>query len=252
MNDLMRVEILGVLIDGVTKKEAFLTVATYLGGVAGRAVFTPNPEMLVLARRDKEFLKVLGSADLAIPDGTGLLWAARRQGTPIPERVTGTDLMQDIVALAAAAGRSIFLLGGAPGVAEKAAAELKRRYPDLIVVGAMSGGRVHHDADGRPIVDHDVIAAIRSSAPAVLFVAFGHGNQEKWIRQNLSSVPSVRLAMGVGGAFDFIIGRATRAPRSWQKIGLEWLWRLIREPRRLGRIWRAVVVFPFLILTSKR
>jgi N-acetylglucosaminyldiphosphoundecaprenol N-acetyl-beta-D-mannosaminyltransferase len=194
----------------------------------------------------------LGSADLAIPDGTGLLWAARRRGTPIPERVTGTDLMQDIVALAAAGGRSIFLLGGTPRVAEKAAAELKRRYPDLIVAGAMSGGRVHHDTEGRPIADHDVIEAIRSSAPAVLFVAFGHGNQEKWIRHNLSSLPSVRLAMGVGGAFDFIIGRARRAPRSWQQIGLEWLWRLIREPRRFGRIWRAVVVFPFLILTSKR
>lgn len=247
-----RINLLGVPVDAVTKKEAFVTVAAFLGGRSGRMVVTPNPEMVVMARRDQEFREALASSDLAIPDGTGLLWAARRRGEPLPERVTGTDLMQDIVSLAAARGQGIFLLGGGPGVAEKAAAELKRRHPDLIVAGAVSGGRVVRDSGGRLSIDAAALEAIRSSAPAVLFVAFGHGNQEKWIRQNLPDLPSVRLAMGVGGAFDFIIGKSKRAPEWMQKSGLEWLWRLIHEPRRFVRIWRAVAVFPFLVLTSKR
>jgi N-acetylglucosaminyldiphosphoundecaprenol N-acetyl-beta-D-mannosaminyltransferase len=247
-----RINLLGVPVDSVTQKEAFVTVAAFLGGETGRMVVTPNPEMVVMAQSDEEFRKTLASADLAIPDGTGLLWAARRQGSPIPERVTGTDLMQDIVSLAAARGQGIFLLGGQPGVAESAAAEMQRRHPGLVIAGAMSGGQVRRGSDGKLIIDAAVLGAIRASAPAILFVAFGHGNQEKWIRQNLAALPSVRLAMGIGGAFDFIIGKAKRAPGWMQKYGLEWLWRLVREPKRLVRIWRAVAVFPFLIITSKR
>ena len=249
--DHMRVNILGVNIDAVTRKGAIGAAAAFLSGDRGRLIFTPNPEMLVLARRDDEFKQVLNSADLAIPDGTGLLWAAKWAGQSLPERVAGSDLMQDIVALAAASGQSVFLLGGEPGVADRAAGELQRRHPELVVAGAMSGGKVRRGPDGRLAVDRAVREALRVSCPAVLLVAFGHGKQEKWIWQNIAALPSVRLAMGVGGSFDFIIGKASRAPLFMRKLGLEWLWRLILEPRRWRRIWDAVVVFPFLLITEK-
>ena len=247
----MKIRILGVNIDAVDRRSALETVSGYLGGVAARLVVTPNPEMLVLADRDAEFKDVLNSADLAIPDGTGLLWASKRAGTPLPERVTGTDLMLDIVERAGERGWRVFLLGGAPGVAEAAAAELRRRHPALAVAGAMGGGKVRYAADGRLEIDESALAALRQVRPDILFVAFGHGTQEKWLRQNLAGLPGVRVAMGIGGAFDFIIGRSRRAPLFLQRTGLEWLWRLVHEPRRWRRIWDAVAVFPFLLITRK-
>jgi len=247
----MKIEILGVRIDAVTRAQALEAVSGLIGGKGGRLVVTPNPEMLVLARRDEEFRRILNSADLAIPDGVGLLWAARRAGRPLPERVTGTDLMLDVAGRAAAEGWRIFLLGGAPGAAREAAAELQRRHPGLVVAGAESGGRVERDAAGRLRIDGNALEALRQARPDILFVAFGHGTQEKWLKQNLAGLPGVRVAMGIGGAFDFIAGRAKRAPASWRRFGLEWLWRLIREPRRFRRIWDAVAVFPFLLITGK-
>jgi N-acetylglucosaminyldiphosphoundecaprenol N-acetyl-beta-D-mannosaminyltransferase len=122
---------------------------------------------------------------------------------------------------------------------------MKRKHPELIVAGAESGGRL-------PEMDQSVMARIRESLPDILFVAFGHGKQEKWIAAALPSLPAVRVAMGVGGAFDFIAGRVKRAPKLMRLAGLEWLWRLIREPWRIRRIWTAVVVFPWLVLRSKR
>lgn len=237
-------------IDAVTRKEARAAAAGFLAGASGRLIVTPNPEMLVLARRDAEFKSVLNKADLAIPDGVGLLWAARRAGTPLPERVTGTDLMQDIVALAAASGKSVFLLGGQNGEEALAAAVLRERHPGL-KIGSAPGGMVSRRPDGRWAADPVSVGRLRTFAPDILFAAFGHGKQEKWLADNLDGLPTVRLAMGVGGAFNFVAGRARRSPDWMRRLGLEWLWRLIREPRRWRRIFDAVVVFPFLLITEK-
>jgi len=247
-----RLTILGVPIDAVTRTEALAAAGSFLEGGFGRAVFTPNPEMLVLARRDREFRDILARGDLNIPDGFGLVLAAKWRGASLPERVTGTDLMQDISRLAGERGRRVFLLGGEPGVAAAAADVLKKRHPGTNIVGAESGGRVVRDAAGRLAIDPRAMAALKESRPEIVFVAFGHRSQEEWILQNLPELPTVRLAMGIGGAFDFIAGKAARAPKFMQMIGLEWFWRLIREPRRWRRIWNAVVVFPFLVITEKR
>lgn len=248
----MRVNILGVPIDAVRREEALARAERFLEEPRGHFVVTPNPEMLVAAQKDADFRRVLSLADLAIPDGQGLLFVSRLRGTPLPERVTGTDFLDDIAAMAAKMGKTVFLLGGEGDTSRVAADALKKRHPGLKVVGTLSGGTVGRDAAGAITLDPGTDDAIRSASPDILFVALGHGKQEEWITRHLPSLPSVRLAMGVGGAFDFVAGRVVRAPQWLRGAGLEWLWRLIIQPHRIGRIWTAVVVFPWLALTEKR
>lgn len=248
----MRIALLDVPIDGVTREEAAGRVETLLDEPRGHLVTTPNPEMLVLASKDAAFRAALSQADLAVPDGIGLLYVARLKGMRLPERVTGTDLLDDIAAIAARRKLSVYLLGGIDDVAEDAAKTLLKRHHGLKIVGAESGGHVRIDDQGRPHADPAVEERIREAAPDVLFVAFGHGVQERWITSHLPVLPSVRLAMGVGGAFDFLADRVQRAPATLRNLGLEWLWRLIMQPWRFKRIWTAVAVFPWLALRRKR
>jgi N-acetylglucosaminyldiphosphoundecaprenol N-acetyl-beta-D-mannosaminyltransferase len=247
----MRIQIMGVPIDGLTRREAGQRVRTMLGEGRGHLVTTPNPEMLVLADRDARFRDALRGADLAIPDGVGLLYVARLKGTRLPERISGADFTDDIAAIAEEQGAAVYLLGGREGVAKRAAAALRKAHPALKVVGAESGGTVHADDAGDPCIDSAIMDAIKAAAPQVLFVAFGHGAQEKWITSAMKALPSIRLAMGVGGTFDFLSGDVPRAPSVLRKAGLEWLWRLLRQPWRLRRIWTAVAVFPYLALRRK-
>ncbi|HTM68731.1 MAG TPA: WecB/TagA/CpsF family glycosyltransferase [Candidatus Binatia bacterium] len=248
----MRIELLGVPIDGVTREEAKARVETLLDEPRDHLVTTPNPEMLVLASKDAAFQAALRLADLAVPDGIGLVYVARLKGKRLPERVTGTDLMSDVATIAARRGLSVYLLGGRDDVAEDAAKALLKRHHGLKVVGAESGGQVSRNEDGTPCVDAAVEARIRETAPDILFVAFGHGVQERWITAHRKEFPSVRLAMGVGGAFDFLAERVPRAPKLMRDAGLEWLWRLGVQPWRFRRIWTAVAVFPWLALRQKR
>ncbi len=246
-----KVSILGIPIDKVTVAEAIKALDDFIEDPETQRVYTPNPEMLVMARKRPLFREGLKIGDLLIPDGVGLLWAARFLKRPLAERVTGTDMMKEACRLAAEKGRSVFLLGGKPGVAEKAADRLRADMPELKVVGAMSGGRLEYDDENRPVLDYGVERAINLAVPDLLFVAFGHGRQEEWIHVHISRFTSVRLAMGVGGAFDFISGRAKRAPGWMQNIGLEWLWRLILQPWRIGRILTATVVFPLYVVGER-
>lgn len=248
----MRIEMLGVPIDGVTREEAKARVETLLDEPRDHLVTTPNPEMLVLASKDAAFRDALALADLAVPDGIGLVYVARLKGLRLPERVTGTDLMDDVAAIAARRKLGVYLLGGRDDVAVDAAKELLRRHHGLKVVGAEGGGRVVRDEQGVPHVDPAVEARIRETAPDILFVAFGHGVQERWITAHAKELPSVRLAMGVGGAFDFLADRVPRAPALLREAGLEWLYRLWVQPWRFKRIWTAVAVFPWLALRRKR
>ena len=235
-------------------------------------IATPNPEMLVEAAKNDSFKTILKNTAMNIPDGIGLVWAMRKKfrclevGRKTPEtstllhhttskplhhtttkprieRITGTDLLQSIIVAESrlCPPERIFLLGGAPGIAEKAAEELKRRNPAITEIGTYSGSPKEEDAA-------TIIARIKTFSPTLLFVAYGAPKQDLWIAKNLAKMPSVKIAMGVGGAFDFLAGKRRRAPRWMQNLGIEWLWRRMMEPKRVLRIWRAVVVFPWLFI----
>ncbi len=248
----MRLEILGVPIDGVTETEALERVRVFLDEPRGHLVTTPNPEMLVLAQKDQKFKDVLRQSDLAIPDGAGLMVAATMRGHRLPARVTGADFTEKVAELAAEAGKSIYLLGAGAGVAVRAAGVLKTKFPKLKIAGASAGDDVRRDAGGHLQTRPETIEAINLVQPDILFVAYGHGVQEEWIAENMARLPSVRVAMGIGGTFDFLAGKVRRAPKLMRRLGLEWLWRLIIQPQRWHRIWTAVAVFPFLVMTEKR
>lgn len=242
---------MGVNVDAVNSEEALERMALFLREPRGHAVFTPNPEMLALAWRDRSFRVALNSADLAVPDGSGLLWAARVRRAKLPERVTGTDMVERLCRHAAASGDSIFFLGGSWGTAESAAHEMQVRYPGLRVVGVADGGKVTCGQDGVPLLTPEVKGMIEQARPEILLVAFGHGKQEQWIMAHLTEFPSVRVAMGVGGAFDFLSGRVKRAPEWMRKAHLEWFWRLLLQPWRIRRILTATVMFPSLVLGER-
>ncbi len=205
---------------------------------------TPNSEMLVAASKDEPFRALLSRTDLNIPDSQGLLYAARWTGQVLPERVTGVDTVQ---AFCATLHKDVpvFLLGAAPGVAEAAGEALKRRNPGLNIAGTFSGSPRDEDAS-------DILQRIALSGAQVLFVAYGAPKQDVWIDKHLKELPNVKVAMGVGGTFDFIAGTQVRAPAVFRNLGLEWLWRVVREPKRIGRILTAVVVFPLMVLRRGR
>lgn len=235
------VPILGVPVHAITMAEALDWVrAAVQARVPPRQVCTANPEFVMAAQRDREFLAVLRQADLVLPDGVGLLWAARRQGRRLPERVAGSDLIYRLAERAAGAGWRVYYLGAAAGVAERAAETLQARYPGLVVAGAYAGSP-------RPEEETALVARVRAAKPDVLLVAYGAPAQDKWIARNRASL-GVPVSVGVGGAFDFVAGEARRAPAWAQRAGLEWLHRLWRQPWRARRIFQAVVAFPLRVL----
>jgi N-acetylglucosaminyldiphosphoundecaprenol N-acetyl-beta-D-mannosaminyltransferase len=196
-------------------------------------VCTTNPEFVMRAQEDAEFRQVLQEADLCIPDGVGLVWASRWLGRPLPERVPGSELVYHLAELAAREGWRLFLLGAEPGVAEAAAAVFQAQYPGLIIAGTYAGSP-------EPAENEAIVQRINDSGADLLFVAYGAPRQDKWIAHNRAACQTVRVAMGVGGALDFASGRAVRAPRWLQKLGLEWLHRLYHEPWR----WRRMLALP--------
>lgn len=234
--------ILGVPIHAVTKKQAGTLLQNFALQPQFRLVCTPNNEMLVYAQKDPAFLQVLRSADLAIPDSTGLLLAAKMTGQYLPERVTGVDTMTTFCTQLPNSV-PVFFLGAAPGIAEKAANVLKSRNPHLHIAGTYSGSPAAYEAE-------HICNKITQSGAQVLFVAFGAPKQEIWLQTYKNLLPHVHIAMGVGGSFDFIAGVIPRAPRLFQRLGLEWLYRLWREPKRLPRIWRATAVFMWYVVRS--
>jgi N-acetylglucosaminyldiphosphoundecaprenol N-acetyl-beta-D-mannosaminyltransferase len=227
-----RVEILGVQVDDITTSEMLAAVEGFVRQGGGRQISTVNVEYLMLARRDPEFARVLCQSALKVPDSVGVLWAARWLGHPLRERVTGSDGIYAIAELCAREGFRLFLLGAGPGVAQRVADLLRERYPGLCVCGALSGS---------PLVEDELELAqcVRQARADVLLVAYPSATQEKWIARNLDRA-GVSVAMGLGAAFDFCAGVQARAPRWMQRSGLEWLYRLLREPWR----WRRMLVLP--------
>ena len=258
-----RLSLLSIPVDAISERDALMRIASFFKMEGKFHVATPNPEMLVEAQKNAEFRGVLQSTALNLPDGVGLVWAMRKVARPswpwsnagststgrmpVLQRITGTDTMEKLCSIEARVcpPERIFLLGAAPGIAQQTAKVLKEKNRILKEVGFFAGSP--HPED-----EEDIVQRINAFSPTLLFVAFGAPAQDLWIARNLPKLRTVKVAMGVGGAFDFIIGKQKRAPQIMRKMGVEWLWRLIREPRRIGRIWRAVVVFPYLIFTAQR
>jgi N-acetylglucosaminyldiphosphoundecaprenol N-acetyl-beta-D-mannosaminyltransferase len=230
-----RIRILGVAVDNVVEAEAIERIAGFVTEDGPHHAVTVNPEFVMEARRNSAFRRVLAAADMATPDGFGLLLAARLRGNAFRGRVTGVALAELVAARAAERGWSLFLLGAAPGVAERAAEALQRKYPGLRVVGCYAGSP---RCDEEPAIRARIIAA----QPTVLLVAYGHPAQELWIARN-QPLLRVPVAIGVGGVFDYLAGETPRAPVWMRRIGLEWLYRLIRQPQRWRRILVAVPLF---------
>jgi N-acetylglucosaminyldiphosphoundecaprenol N-acetyl-beta-D-mannosaminyltransferase len=232
-------DILGVRVDDVTYAEALALLREYAAGGVARYVVTPNPEFVMAARRDPAFRAALASAALAVPDGGGLLLAARLWGRPFREQVRGTDLVYQLAAAGAQSGQRWFFLGAGPGVAAAAGQRLATLYPGLQVAGAYAGSP-------DPADDADARAAVLAVSPVdVLLVAYGAPRQELWMARNLPTL-GVPVALGVGGVLDYVAGLVPRAPRWMQKLGIEWLYRLLRQPWR----WRRQLALPCFALLA--
>jgi N-acetylglucosaminyldiphosphoundecaprenol N-acetyl-beta-D-mannosaminyltransferase len=204
-------------------------------------VATVNPEFVMHARRDPEFARVLDSAALSLPDGSGVVWAARRQGCALTQAVTGVDLVEPLAALCARRGWRLFLLGAGPGVADELAEKLEAAHPGLSVG--------HHAGHPDAWADDDAIEAIRRVLPHILLVAFGAPKQESWIERAGRRVDTP-VAIGVGGAFDYLTGRVPRAPAWMRRVGLEWTFRLVRQPWRARRM-AVLPAFAFDVLRGR-
>jgi N-acetylglucosaminyldiphosphoundecaprenol N-acetyl-beta-D-mannosaminyltransferase len=245
------VKILGVVVDKLTKKEALEKIQELiLLGEKSYAV-TVNPEFVLTAQEDEEFKNILNGADLRLCDGVGLVWASRvnkllgRSKEVLKNTAPGIDMVEDLCHWALGKKQRVFFLGAQKGVAEKTAQILKKKYNGLLVAGFFAG-------DGSLGGDKETVAVLKKAGEIeILFVAYGHSKQEKWIKRNLSKVP-VKFVMGVGGAFDAISGKIKRTPKIFDGIGLNWLWRLIVSPKRARRIFRALVVFPIKVILRRR
>ncbi len=229
--------LLGVRIDDVTMSEACDRVSSLVTHDGVHQIATVNPEFIMAARRDPEFARVLSETALNVPDGYGVLWAARRRGRPLRERVAGSDLIVRLCALGSQYRWRVFFLGAREGVAERAAGILAFAYPGLIVAGSFSGSPRRED-------EVDIIPRVRRARPNLLFVAYGAPEQDKWLNRNLPLLSSIErsegelpglVGIGVGGAFDYVAGIRRRAPQWVQQLNLEWLYRLLREPWRWRR-----------------
>lgn len=235
---------MGVPIDNITEAEALAHIEEFLRQDKPHQIVTVNPEFVMAAQQNKAFRAVLHQADLATPDGFGLILAARWQGTRLKGRITGVQLTQRLAALAAARDYRIFFLGAAPGVAQQAAAALAKHYPGLHIAGCFAGSP---DPRHEPFL-RQLITATR---PDILLVAYGHPAQDLWIARNQPYL-RIPIAMGVGGVFDYLSGRAPLAPVWMRHIGLEWLYRLIRQPQRWRRIVTAVPLFMWAVFRNRQ
>jgi N-acetylglucosaminyldiphosphoundecaprenol N-acetyl-beta-D-mannosaminyltransferase len=225
--------ILDTPVHTVTMAETLQHIRRFMKEPRLHQIVTTNPEFVMAAQKDRVFRRILQEADLCIPDGIGLVLASRWLRQPLPERVPGSELVYHLAELVAKEGWRLFLLGAAPGVAEKAAAIFKSRNPSLVIAGTYAGSP-------DPGENEAIVERINDSRAHLLFVAYGAPGQDKWIGNNRPALKTVRVAIGVGGALDFVSGRASRAPTWLRRLGLEWLYRLYRQPWR----WRRMLALP--------
>ncbi len=233
----MKKEILGVRFDALTMDEAADAAGRLLAEKRGGFIVTANPEILLEARKDEAYRAVLNGADLTFCDGIGVILAGRILGTAVPERVTGSDLTPRLLERLAAEGGSVFLYGAKPGVAEKAAVNLLTDYPGLRIAGT-ENGYISDDAD--------LLRRLEKTKPDLILAGLGAPKQERWMAAHRRDTDAVMI--GVGGLLDVFAGNVPRAPVIWRRLGLEWLYRTAREPRRITRVIR----LPLILLAALR
>ena len=224
----MKTEILGVRFDNLTQQEAAQQGRQLLEEDKFHYVVTPNPEFLLAAEKDPEFRRVLNAADLVLPDGIGVVYSAKILGTPLKERVPGIEFAEAMLSALNDMGGRLYLLGAKPGVAELAAERLQKQYPGLKIAGTH---------DGYFKEDAPVAAAIRESGADCVFVCLGAPKQELWMAKN-GPATGAHLLCGLGGSLDVFAGTVERAPKFWSDHGLEWFYRLCKEPKRIGRMMK--------------
>lgn len=241
VNRLPRVEVLGIGIDPVDMKSALRRIEEFIEDGRPRIVVTADSSGIVEAQSDTQWRDIMLNADLVTPDSVGVLWACKRVGSPLPERVSGVDLVETLCKKSAEKGYRLYFLGAAPGIAQAAADKMREKYPGCTIVGARDGFFL-------PADEAKVAQEIRDAKVDVLFVAMGIPKQEKFIARNLYEM-AAKVSMGVGGSFDVLSGTVRRAPMLIRKMKLEWLWRLMLNPRK----WRKAMTLPkFVILVLSR
>lgn len=230
-----RVSLLDIPFDPLTFSETLDRLIDFARGDRPSFVITANVDHVVRYHRCPEVRPLYHEADMVVADGTPLIWASRFLNTPLPERVAGSDLFPALCARAAKENLSVFFLGGAPGAAQRAAEILQAKHPALRVRGTYcpAMGFEHDDADNKRIVE-----LVRAASADILFVGLGSPKQEQWISRHRSA-SGARLSLGIGISFSFVAGDVRRAPRWMQRIGLEWLHRLVQEP---GRLWKRYIL----------
>lgn len=224
------VKVLGVNIDNITMSEGCEIIFDFLHSKSKKTIFTPNSEILYEAYRDLNFTDILNSGDLVLPDGIGVVIASKFYGTMIKERVAGFDLMNELIKIAYREKKNIYLLGAKPGIAQIAKDKLEKHFKGIGIVG-------YHDGYFDEIEESMIIEDINKKNTDIVLVALGAPKQEKWISINKKKL-DVSILMGVGGSFDVLSGEVKRAPEFYQRAGLEWFYRLMKEPWRIKRMMR--------------
>lgn len=225
---LSKVQILGQPVDVVTMEQAMDRIESLLAGQGSHLVITADASGIVQANEDPELAALYQSASLVTPDGVGVVWAAKRQGVHVPAKVSGVDLVAKLCEASAKKGYRIFLLGAEPGVADAAAKKLSELYPGCQIVGSRHGYF-------KPDQDEAVAREVAQAKPEILFVAMGIPRQEKFIAATMKTI-GAKVSMGVGGSFDVYSGKTKRAPAAFQKLHLEWLWRLLLNPKKISKV----------------
>jgi len=223
-----KVNVLGIPVDSITMESAVAKIEAFIQEASPHLIATANAEMVMLAQQDNELSNILQHASLVVPDGAGVVWAARYQGNEVRERVAGFDLTQRLLAEAAIKGYRVYFFGAGPGIAEQAKQTAEARYPGIHIVKTRDGYFTEAD-------EAEIIEDIVSMQPHILLAALGVPKQEKWLMRNLNKL-QVPVAIGVGGTLDVMAGTVKRAPLWMQQANLEWLYRLLKQPQRAIRM----------------
>ena len=221
-----KIDVLGVRFDSVTMDEAVAAAMALMAERRAAYVVTPNPEIVMLCHESPETAEAVAGASMTIPDGIGVIYGAKLLKTPLKEKVGGCDFSMKLMERMEPLGKRVFLLGGKPGVAALAAEKLHELLPGLQFVGTNDG----YFTDDAPVVE-----IINAAAPDLLLVCLGAPKQERWMYKNAPAL-HVGLMIGAGGSVDVFAGTVERAPEAWCRAGLEWLYRLLKEPKRIGRM----------------
>lgn len=237
--------VLNTRVDDTSSPEVLEYIASTIKQSQRAHICTTNNEFIIEAQKNRKFQKIINSAELSVPDSTGIVWAVKLLFGKKITRITGVDLFEQICSLCTKQEYRIFLLGGKKNVAKETKKVLQKKYPGIHIVGSVDGIKI--DPTEKNL---DLISTINNSGAQIIAVALGAPKQELWIDQNKKLIKS-NVFIGLGGSFDYISGRIKRAPIGFRKVGLEWLFRLLTQPSRVGRIFKAVVIFPIKVLIQK-